>query len=533
MKRRKINIIIGLVVFALLGILLMQFLWMRHAWIINEAEFERKVYEAMDLAVEKYQQQQRMKDIYTASSLDVLADVPDIAFLSDSVTRVFDEEFSRVVPDDDYFKNLPGAPKIIIRNDEDRYLMSGDDVDAITGCKVYLDDSLVQFTTMVFKEKMDSINLVIQKKLEGIEEHTLRLNKTMEQFKVEFKQYENADSAFFAFDGIDTLISKELSQKGIDLAFESKILKGNEPQEQQENLDAFRVSLEPDNFMFQPGYLLLRFNGKTGFVMASLFLMASASLIFSLIVILMFIITIRSLLQQKKISDVKTDFINNMTHEFKTPIATISLATDSIDNDKVIHDPERIRYFTGMIREENKRMNMRVESVLQMSLLDKKDFQIQCKRISMHDLLTKAIGQFRLQANKAGGSMKPNLKAESDEIEIDEAHFLNVLFNIFDNALKYNDKIPEILVRTQNLPNGSLEISIIDNGIGIDKDSLKHIFDKFYRKSTGDVHNVKGFGLGLSYSRALVELMGGTISVDSQPEKGSEFKIVFPLNDNQ
>ncbi len=485
----------------------------------------------MDVAVLKYQQQQRMKDIYTASSWDVLADLPNIAFLSDSVTRVFDEEFSHIVIDDDYFKNLPDAPKIIFRDNDESYVMSQDDVDANVDYKIYMDDSLVQFTTMVFKEKMDSINLVIQKKLEGIEEHTLRLNKTMEQFKVEFKQYENADSAFFAFDGIDTLISKELSEKGIDLAFESKILKGDTFQEQIENTDGFRVSLEPENFMFQPGFLYLQFKGKTGFIMASLVLMASASLIFSLIVILMFVITIRSLLQQKKISDVKTDFINNMTHEFKTPIATISLATDSIDNDKVIHDPERIRYFTGMIREENKRMNMRVESVLQMSLLDKKDFQIQCKRISMHDVLTKAIGQFRLQANKAGGRITPKLDADFDAIEIDEAHFLNIIFNIFDNALKYNDKTPEILVRTQNLPGGQLEISIADNGIGMDKDSLKHVFDKFYRTSTGDVHNVKGFGLGLSYSRALVELMGGTITVYSQPGKGSEFKIIFPLTD--
>ncbi len=256
------------------------------------------------------------------------------------------------------------------------------------------------------------------------------------------------------------------------------------------------------------------------------------SLLFTSLILACFAYTIYIIQRQKKISDMKNDFINNMTHEFKTPIATISLASDSINNPSIINNPEKVQRFTKIISQENKRMLGQVEKVLQMAQLEKKDLQLKMTDINIHDLLFSISEHINLQIKSKKGKLDLVLNATDPTIEGDSTHISNILYNLLDNANKYSPDVPEISVSTRNINNG-IEISIEDNGIGISRENQKFIFEKFYRVSTGNVHDVKGFGLGLSYVKVMVDAHHGQIHVKSALGKGSTFILYFPKKQNK
>jgi two-component system phosphate regulon sensor histidine kinase PhoR len=218
-----------------------------------------------------------------------------------------------------------------------------------------------------------------------------------------------------------------------------------------------------------------------------------------------------------------------MTHELKTPLATISLAVDAIRNPKVIGDPQKLDYFSGIIKDENKRMNKQVETILQAALLDRQEVQLRLKTLHVHDIMSGIADNFKLQLNERNGYAKLDLDAANDQVQGDEVHFTNMLSNLVDNAIKYSreDQPPIVLISTQNT-GSSLRIRIEDNGIGMNRETVNRIFEKFYRAHTGNIHNVKGFGLGLSYVKTMVEAHHGKIKVESTPGKGSVFVLEFP-----
>jgi len=237
---------------------------------------------------------------------------------------------------------------------------------------------------------------------------------------------------------------------------------------------------------------------------------------------------VRALLRQKKLSEIKNDFINNMTHEFKTPLATISLAVDALKNEKVIQDRQKSEYFTGIIKEENRRMNKQVETILQASLLDRQEQQLNLTSIHAHTVIQEAMENFQLQLDGKGGRSELQLNAKNDLVSADEVHFTNLISNLIDNAVKYSKE--NLLIRiTTHSTTKSLIIRIEDNGIGMSKETQRRIFEKFYRAHTGNIHNVKGFGLGLSYVKTIVEAHQGKIKVDSMVGKGTTFTLEFPL----
>jgi two-component system phosphate regulon sensor histidine kinase PhoR len=283
-------------------------------------------------------------------------------------------------------------------------------------------------------------------------------------------------------------------------------------------------SLSPDE------KLIVVISDLQNFVLRSLGWMIVGAMVFTLIIITAFYLTVRALLRQKKLSEIKSDFINNMTHELKTPLATISLAVDAIRNPKVTGDPEKLHYFSGIIKDENKRMNKQVETILQAAMLDKQEVQLQLKPLHVHTVIEDILDNFRLQLDERGGSAQLNLSAANDAINGDEVHFTNLLSNLVDNAIKYSrdDVPPRINIQT-SVRNRELRITIEDNGIGMNRETLSRIFEKFYRAHTGNVHNVKGFGLGLSYVKNMTEAHGGRIQAESTPGKGSKFTLDFPL----
>lgn len=256
--------------------------------------------------------------------------------------------------------------------------------------------------------------------------------------------------------------------------------------------------------------------------------MIVASIVFTTIIVLAFALTVRTLFNQKKLSEIKSDFINNMTHELKTPLATISLAIDALTNEKVIHDADKIKIYSGMIKEENKRMNKQVEKILQAARLEKEEIKLTLVKLDAHQVISKVAHNMALQVQEKNGSIDLRLAATDSVIEADEVHFSNIIFNLLDNAMKYSSSAPKILVETLKHGNGMFTIKITDNGIGMDKETQARIFEKFYRAHTGNLHNVKGFGLGLSYVKAIVDAHDGRIKVESTPGKGSTFTITFP-----
>ena len=277
-----------------------------------------------------------------------------------------------------------------------------------------------------------------------------------------------------------------------------------------------------------PQELLWVVVSKKNIVWKQMFWMLIAAVVFTCVIFAAFFITIKALLNQKKLSEIKSDFINNMTHEFKTPLATISLAVDAIKNEKVINDRTKMDYFSGIIKDENKRMNKQVETILQAALLDKQEVQLNVKPLHAQTLVTDAIKNIQLPLNEKNGSLETCFKAANDLVLVDEVHFTNIINNLLDNAVKYSKDDLKIKVTTLNT-GSNLRIKIEDNGIGMNKETLNRVFEKFYRAHTGNLHNVKGFGLGLSYVKTMVEAQKGKIKVESTPGKGSTFTLEFPL----
>jgi len=250
--------------------------------------------------------------------------------------------------------------------------------------------------------------------------------------------------------------------------------------------------------------------------------------LFTLVIVLTYSSALNQLIKQKQISEIKTDFINNMTHEFKTPIATINLALDAIKNPKIIDDKEKVQRYLQMIKEENKRMHAQVENVLRISKLEKNELDISKEPRDVNEIIEDAIEHVSLIVEDREGQVHQHFNAQRNTILLNEVHFTNVLVNILDNAIKYSPAAPIIDVFTENIKD-FIVIKIQDQGAGMSKVAQKRVFEKFYREHTGDLHNVKGHGLGLSYVKQIVEDHNGQIFVESEKGKGSTFIIKLPL----
>lgn len=275
-------------------------------------------------------------------------------------------------------------------------------------------------------------------------------------------------------------------------------------------------------------YLVILVPHVKSFIWRSMTWFIIGATLFTLIIITAFFVTVKALLKQKKLSEIKSDFINNMTHEFKTPLATISLAVDAIKNEKVINNRQKMDYFTGIIKEENKRMNKQVETILQAALLDRNEVQLNLKKLHAHELIDSALNNIYLQIEEKKGKIDINYAATKDELMVDDVHFTNLVSNLLDNAVKYSQDNLQIKLSTYNTAN-HFYIKIEDNGIGMNKETVSRIFEKFYRAHTGNLHNVKGFGLGLSYVKTMVNAHHGSIKAESVPGKGTIFTVSIPL----
>ncbi|WMI67597.1 sensor histidine kinase KdpD [Mangrovimonas sp. YM274] len=333
---------------------------------------------------------------------------------------------------------------------------------------------------------------------------------------------------------VSDLLQYQLKEDGIDIDFEFAIYdKDLATKVQSENFElnnssTYGVSVFLDNNKQSDYRLYVDFPERRKFLFSTIIKAIVLSVVFTLIIIIAYSNAIYQLIKQRKISQIKTDFINNMTHEFKTPIATINLALDAIKNPKIIEDQDKVKRYLKMIKDENKRMHAQVENVLRISKLEKNELNISKDRVKLHDLIEDAITHVELIVEDRKGYVKTHLNASKSSILANESHFTNVIVNILDNAIKYSDDEPKIDVYTENIGNNIL-LKIADQGNGMSKQVQRKIFEKFYREHSGNVHNVKGHGLGLAYVKRIVEDHHGHISVESEKGKGSVFTIKLPL----
>ena len=333
---------------------------------------------------------------------------------------------------------------------------------------------------------------------------------------------------------IDKLLKLKLLQFDIGIDYEFAIYSNDLATKVQthnfelENQVTMEVPIFSDDNGTNNYRLLVNFPDRDKFIWSSVIGMLGLSILFTSIIFIAFVTALSQIMKQRQIAEIKTDFINNMTHEFKTPIATINLALDSIKNPKIIDDKEKVKRYLQMIREENKRMHAQVENVLRISKLEKNELNISKEGISLHDLIEDAISHVELIVEDRKGHVETELTATKSSVLANETHFINVLVNILDNAIKYSPEAPKITVETVNVGNNIL-VNIKDEGSGMSKAAVKRVFEKFYREHTGNIHNVKGHGLGLAYVKRIVEDHSGHISVTSEKGKGSTFTIKLPL----
>ncbi|MSP84239.1 MAG: HAMP domain-containing histidine kinase [Flavobacteriaceae bacterium] len=335
-------------------------------------------------------------------------------------------------------------------------------------------------------------------------------------------------------EAIRKLLSNELDEFGVKTPFEYGIYsnglatKIKSEKFKYDKNNTYSILVFKDNEGTNTYQLLVSFPHKKKFLFSELLGITVLSIIFTLIIIIAYSSALNQLIRQRQISEIKTDFINNMTHEFKTPIATINLALDAIKNPKIIDDKEKVHRYLKMIRDENKRMHAQVENVLRISKLEKRELNINKESNNIHEIIDEALEHVNLIIENRQGSITKHFDANRTTVLLNDVHFTNVLVNILDNAIKYSPEIPVIEIYTENVKDFVI-IKIKDQGAGMTKVAQKRIFEKFYREHTGDLHNVKGHGLGLSYVKRIIEDHNGEVYVESEKGKGSTFIIKLPL----
>jgi len=328
---------------------------------------------------------------------------------------------------------------------------------------------------------------------------------------------------------LEKLLRENLSMSDIRLPFHYEVLKDKEVQKRSGEKNFFYRRLFGNDWMEKNVNLCLTFDLVDSEVYdKNLQWMFAASLFCIFGVMSVLIITLIIIMRQQKLSVIKNDFINNMTHEFKTPIATISLATAAIEKEKVLNDKNQLLKFNDMIRKENNRMNKYVERILLQAKLDRREIHLKKVEVNLNELVDEAVQHFKLQVAEKGGELREELDAEGLLLLADEVHMLNVVCNLIDNAIKYSYDSLNLYIFTRRIGDEFI-IGVQDSGIGIPKEAQKNVFKRFYRVPSGNIHNVKGFGLGLSYVKSIVELHDGDIRLTSKKNKGTLVEIIFKI----
>lgn len=534
MNKSVIRFIIFLMTVALIGLVGIQVYWIKNAVTLREQRFNQSVKEALGDVAYTYEKRRAAKSI--ARQMDVRVKKQKMMEKLDSINRAAQAYH-------DSIRQLASSIGNIF------VTQPTPDFDVKVQVE-YTQEKNGYLIKQTREEKLEPIPpKPIQKKVLFLDEkqsHLLEaanhewLEKQNDMFNEIFEEMVSVD-AFGETEPLDpllldSLILEQLTDKGIKTDYVYGVLDpyqnaiyydGNDDMIVDLLSSDHKVNLFPGNVFADPNYLTIFFPDSQQYLLKTMWGMLLTSAVFILVIIFSFSYTINTIFRQKKLSEIKNDFINNMTHELKTPISTISLACQALVDPDFRKDNNTVNNYIGVIDDENKRLGRVVESVLQTAVIDKGEMKLKKERIDVHDIIDHVVNNMKIRVEKNNGRILTDLEAARYHVNADRVHITNVISNLLDNAIKYTEKEPLIVIETRSYQDG-ITICFVDNGIGISKENQKKIFEKLYRVPTGNVHNVKGFGLGLSYVKSIVEEHGGTVSVDSDLKRGSKFEIFLP-----
>tara|TARA_B100001109_G_scaffold79471_1_gene64999 strand:- start:2549 stop:4135 length:1587 start_codon:yes stop_codon:yes gene_type:complete len=525
MKKNLFISLVSFMIVSILGIIILQGYWIFSAWNDKEKEFSLAVQQSLIRVADQIQERE-LNDYISAYErlLDSLK-TPDDAtfanvflFLDEDKTNNLISYYAYGILEEDY-KIIPYLnPKL------------GDTLETLTDVKQVRNTTIINKNDVFNRENNIAISI---EKIKTIE----RMNISNQRIRSAFMDY-TANTPIHKrlnIQELDFVIKSEFNAKMIITPYEFQILdnglstkiKSNNFKENQEGF-RYAIPIFQDEKGIRNYELIVSFPEKDKYVFSSILSVGGLTLFLTLFIVFVSTSALYQIVQQKKISEIKTDFINNMSHEFKTPIATINLALDAISNPKSLKTPNKLIQYANLIREENNRMLIQVENVLRISQLQKSNETIHKKSIDLHKIILEATNHVQLLLKDKGGILNTNLDASNYVINGNKDHITNIIINLMDNAIKYCDKKPNIKIETYNQKN-DLIFTVSDNGIGMTPNVQKKIFDKFYRATSGNIHNIKGHGLGLSYVKKIVDLHKGKIILESKFGVGTNFIITLPL----
>ena len=521
MGKKMFVLIVLLMSISLIGIIAVQLYWINNAVESKKEQFKNDVQKSLGSVSERINEKER--DLFNKKFEGIIknavlandAQIKSLFFQEIDTTNNQKISFGSTILEENF--EIPadflGSDSLIFKR--------------VTGKKDFFQSRLIKGPDNLFSN-VDEKRYSFTKRLTNIEES---------QFAEWFKDYNRINPIHKRLNNreLNETIKDELKKRDISLEFKygvyskdglaTKLKSGYYTINKKDSYPYplfYNSSNEPEYFLY------VTFPEKNEHILGGISNILLLSLFFILIIIIAFSSSLYQLIQQKKISEIKTDFINNMTHEFKTPIATINLAIDSIRNPKILNNQEKVLRYIEMIRDENKRMHTQVENVLRISRLEKNQLDISKEMIDIHDTIEDAISHVSLLVNDRNGTIDTHFEAIISEISGNEFHLTNVIVNMLENAIKYSKENPRIEVYTEST-NKFFIFKIKDNGIGMGKGALKLVFDKFYREQKGNIHDVKGHGLGLAYVKEIVEKHHGTVFVESEKGAGSIFTVKLPL----
>ena len=514
MNKKRIATLIGLISIAVFGLIAVQGLWIKQAYQLKEQQFQQLVKNAIITVSNELKEDETVnqikKEIY--------------AFHQDSLQKNFNITFDPTISPSEQRNNS-------LKDDDPTYSVNSRVT--ITSGGGILSDSVwyhEEFYSEIQSQKA-SERKNIQQQLSTQADQMQSIKRIYDKMMKPGRKFQERTSSPEMYN----LIKIQLYNNGITLPFEYAVLDEkrdivmhSETFNKNTPSRLFGGAISAEDLVSPPNILVLYFPSERNFLLKSLGYMGASSALLTLVILITFGYTIYAILRQKKVSEIRNDFVNNMTHELKTPISTISLASQMLNDTSIPVSMKNIDHLSKVIHDESKRLGYQVEKVLQAAIFEKGKMSLKIRRLDVHELINTVVKNFIIQVKNRNGQITKNLDADYAIVNVDEVHFANVLLNLLDNALKYSKAQPNIVVSTLNKKN-YIAIIVEDNGIGISKENQKRIFEKFYRVPTGNVHNVKGFGLGLSYVKKVVDEHNGKISIESEPNMGTKFEILIPI----
>jgi len=507
---------------AVIALIFIQLMWVQDAFEVQKQQFDLLINKSLSQVTSRLE----LKETYSQIQGELVRSGDSLGLqklnLAKSLTTTEDNQvYDSPEISQSYYSFEDQNPDVETQVD----LISGDQAISTSGSSLYQNDSDANAgrPAKTRNEFDQTFNLLLTTKKVYIE-------KLISQIL----QNEGRIEDRISYTTLDSILRQEFDEKGITLPFEFAVRTGNVRYSLRSagfnpmvKFQKYKSLLFPHDVRTSPNFLVIYFPTHQNYLYRSVGTMAGASLTLALIILVISFVAIYVIFRQKKLSEMKNDFVNNMTHELKTPISTISLASQMLADKSLSNDSKNLEHISTLIQEESKRLGNQVERVLQMSILEEGKMSLRIHPVHFDHLARQAAEKISLQIQEKKGSIELDLNSGSDPLYGDETHLTNVVFNLIDNAMKYCQNAPVIRISTRSTAH-SIQIKISDNGIGIDKEYLHKIFDKFFRVPTGNVHDVKGFGLGLSYVKKVIEQHHGTISVNSEPDEGTTFTIIIP-----